>query len=778
MHRLQHALRRLETTLETPAEGAPSAARIDGATVSMQELAQQTSERLHRLLRRRYEGFVAQQRRLVFGCTSAIVLGVYLLTGLYLSLRRTVRLLDDAAQSLLRGTPVATVARFGNDELTQVVGAFNMVLQRFWRERAQALDEHARAEAAEEDYRTIFENATEGIFQTSPDGRCLRANPGLARILGYESPQALLDDDGWIPQGLYVDPDRRAKFAERMERDGLVTHFESEVIRRDGARLWVSENAHAVHDPVSGTLLYYEGTVEDITVERRQKEALETARAAAEAASRAKSEFLAKMSHELRTPLNAIIGYSEILQEEVADAHRDDFLPDLEKIRAAGKHLLGLINDILDLSKIEAGKMELYVETFSVTALVAEVVATVQPLIVQNRNRLSTLVPDAIGTLTTDRTKLQQNLLNLLSNAAKFTEAGTVTLTVRRLPGAIEFLVGDTGIGMTDEQIAHLFQDFTQADNSTTRKYGGTGLGLAITKRFTQMLGGEIVVASTPGQGSTFTLRLPDPTQPQEEDRTHSRPAPPEEPGHAVPRVLVIDDDPALGDQARRLLEPAGYEVRVVDNGTEGLQQAQQWHPDAILLDILMPEPDGWSVLATLKATPALAHIPVIVQTFAQNRARSIALGAVDFLPKPIQRERVVHALERFRRGRGAPLVLVVDDDPGSRRRLRQILESDSWNVREAADGHEGLQCLQSVSPDLILLDIRMPRLDGFGFVDELREHAAWSAIPVVVLTAADLSPEERARLGGDIAEVLRKGQHTDIETVRQLRQRILPPAA
>jgi len=507
-------------------------------------------------------------------------------------------------------------------------------------------------------------------------------------------------------------------------------------------------------------------------IRQRTKE-LKLAQELAEEANRTKSAFLANMSHELRTPMNAILGYSEMLIEEAEDLGQASFIPDLKKIHAAGKHLLALINDILDLSKIEAGKMTVFPEKFDITAMVNEVVATIQPLVQKKNNRLEVICPADLGTMRTDLTKVRQTLFNLLSNASKFTENGALKLEVCRVAESdgtwVVFAVSDTGIGMTPQQMGKLFQAFTQADASTTRKFGGTGLGLAISRKFCQMMGGDITVRSEPGKGSTFSARLP-----------AEAPEPKLEPVEAAekvqenqnPVVLVIDDDPVVLDLMSRFLAREGFTVRTADNGKAGIELAKSIRPAAITLDVMMPGMDGWAVLSALKADPETAAIPIVMVTINDNKEMGFALGAADYLSKPVDWGRLAGLIKRLGSG-DSRQVLVVEDEAGAREMIERALKKDGWDVTSAENGRVALDKISASRPSLILLDLMMPEMDGFEFLNRLRHNPAWQNIPVIVLTAKDLTADERRRLNGQVQDVLQKGAYAKEQLLREVRELI-----
>ena len=520
----------------------------------------------------------------------------------------------------------------------------------------------------------------------------------------------------------------------------------------------------------------------DVTDIKHREEKLEglvqelnDAKDLADAANQTKSQFLANMSHELRTPLNAIIGLTEMLKEDCVDDGLDDFIEPLDRVFSAGKHLLTLINDVLDLSKIEAGRVELYNETFEIRSVIDEIARTTQPLLHLNNNEMKIEFVDLIEEVTNDQTRFKQILLNLISNATKFTENGTVSLRIskeeRNANAMVCVEVCDTGIGMTEEQVGKLFTAFVQADSSTTRKYGGTGLGLTISKQLAQLMGGDVTVKSILNVGTTFkaTILL--------NNITGNTPSF-ENSGQSLitsvisteqnngKKVLIIDDDPTVSELMTRHLVKSGFNVTIASNGKEGLKLAKNEKPDVITLDILMPEIDGWSTLRSLKADPDVQNIPVIMASILDEKNKGFSLGAADFLSKPIEKTYLLKAVSNLIGATENSTILLVEDDQNLRFTIREILEKAEIRVLEAENGAEALEVLDSTTkpPDLILLDLLMPVMNGFEFLREITE-TTHKTTPVLVLTGADLSEEEQRFLSSETLRVIEKGDDT-VDTI------------
>ncbi|MFP4599296.1 MAG: response regulator [Persicimonas sp.] len=650
---------------------------------------------------------------------------------------------------------------------------------------------------------TIVETINDGILVCRIGGEIVYANPSMAKMLGYSRDEMvgrMLFDfmtDAWA---------QKARENLKRREEGVEEMFDHQFAHKGGGPVWTLVSAKPMHDDDGeqwGSLV----AIQDISgrkdmeeeirrardelelrVEQRTRQVVETnkklkaevaerreAEERALEASRAKSAFLANMSHELRTPLNAVIGYTELIREDLSFGRDnpgslpvDSIGNDLDKVLRSANHLLALINDILDLSKVEAGKMDLHLAGFDLDELIEEVVETVSPVAQKNANTIGQTT-DYEGELVADRTKLKQVLLNLTANAAKFTDHGHVELltheeTIDGLPG-VRIDVRDTGIGIPSDQIERLFEPFTQADESTTRQHGGTGLGLTICKRFCEMMGGYIRVDSVEGEGTTFSVYLPSAETGSLSEHSTAKWLPDVAAAASTadldddgdgPTVLVIDDDPNVHELMRRFLGPRGFRVYSAFEGEQGIDHARWLRPDVITLDVMMPGRDGWSVLSSLKADPEIDDIPVVMVTMIDDKSIGYALGASDYLVKPIQRDRLVRVLARFNSESGGT-ALVVEDEDDIRELIARHLRRSDWTVRTACNGRKALEELDTECPDVVILDLMMPEMDGFEVAEIMRQEPRWQDIPIVVVTAMDLDSSEQKRLQKSVQRILSK---------------------
>jgi signal transduction histidine kinase/CheY-like chemotaxis protein len=486
---------------------------------------------------------------------------------------------------------------------------------------------------------------------------------------------------------------------------------------------------------------------------------METARDEARDASDQKTKFFANMSHELRTPLNAILGYGEMLYEDCEDLGYDDLLPDLKKITSSGTHLLSLINNILDLSKIEAGKMELFVTSFEIENMVQTIKDVSEPLAAKNDNGFVINLEGALGSMSQDETKLRQCLTNFLSNGFKFTKNGTVTLDVKaRMEGDVEFVdfaVIDTGAGMSPEGVAKVFEEYTQAERSTSANYGGTGLGLPISKKFAEMMGGDVIVTSEEGVGSVFTMSVPRECPEYSEDEVEGNVINLDDQDNLV---VLVDDDVAMHDLIKRTISKLNLTLLGATNSEKGMELIREVKPKLILLDVLMPGRDGWSLLKECKTDKDLKDIPVIMISQLNQSNLASSLGANDYLTKPIDRTHFINTLKRILgTDTQNQKVLVIDDDKDVRELLSRLLKDAGYRPIDARDGKEGLERTKD-EPALIILDLEMPRMDGFEFLDNyIKDVPEEKRAPVLVFSGKDLTDVQEDLLKERVIGLVKK---------------------
>ncbi len=738
---------------------------------------------LDALLQTRIDGF-ARRKKLVGLVTATVVVSViYLWIAFYLAVRRTVARLEEASQRMVSGDFTGRVSLETRDELAEVATSFNMIATQLRGEWTQAREESARARAAEaalrqaeEKYHSIFENATEGIFQTTREGRYLSANPALARIYGYPSADELMANVTDIQQ-VYVDPDRRAEFIRLMDKHNSLSGFESQVYRGDGSVTWISENARAVSG-AGGKLHYYEGTVVDIAERRRAEEQLLKAKEDADLGNRAKSQFLANMSHEIRTPMNAIIGMADLLQETPLTSEQQEYV---RIFQTAGDTLLNLINDILDLSKVEAGHLELEEIEFDLEEVIEKTVEFLAiPAHEKGLEIADHILPGVRTDLVGDAHRLRQIIVNLIGNAIKFTERGEVILEVKTIgahgPGncLLQFSVRDTGIGVPEERLDAIFDNFTQVDASTTRKYGGSGLGLAISKRLVELMGGRIWVESRVGEGSTFcfTARFNFPTQ----TRPQARLLPVELKGM---RILIIDDNATNRFILREMLADEGVLVNETEGGEQGLSELKRAKEagtpyQLVCLDSRMPGMDGFQVAEHVQGVTSLAGVTLLMIT-SDDRSGDITrcrkLGIKGYLVKPVKRRELYEAISASM-GRAGAIPETIDiepraADPDDHRPLRVLLAEDAadnrWLIQSylkktpyqldiVENGEIAFERFKAGAYDLVLMDMQMPVMDGYTATRMMRKWESERGLkqtPIVALTAYAL--KEEAERGVDV---------------------------
>ncbi len=540
------------------------------------------------------------------------------------------------------------------------------------------------------------------------------------------------------------------------------------LLRKDGVRIPVSLTISLLMDPTSPGVVMSMHDISALKEAERQAREAHIEAKAAESARMAQQTFLANMSHELRTPLNAVIGYTELVIEELQDANLDEHLSDMRRIERASLHLLELINDVLDMSKIQAGHVDLEVTACDIAALLLEVQDTVAPAAEKNGNKVTLEFTGEIE-VESDALRLKQALLNVASNACKFTSDGTIVLEAFGREDDVLVTVRDEGIGMTQETLDRVFHAFVQANPSTERVYGGTGLGLAISKDLCDLMGVKVGVESVQGEGTTFWFEVP--RRFHTEDAVVARKEAPtlgdEVKGLSGMNVLIIDDDPDVHELVSRYLSKEGVETLSAYDGAQGIHAARERSPDFILLDIKLPTINGWDVLTVLKSDPDTASIPLLMVSIESESSRAFHLGAQDFIVKPVTRERLLETLSRFKDHEREGTVLIVEDDNDLRHIMRKQVEQQApgWRTRVASNGlvaQEELQIDHDV--DLIMLDLMMPGMDGFGLLEVLADHDDWRHIPVVVVTAMELTPTQRDTIKSHTSSIIEKGKSTPAE--------------
>jgi diguanylate cyclase (GGDEF)-like protein/PAS domain S-box-containing protein len=660
----------------------------------------------------------------------------------------------------------------------------------------------------------VLDNSADIVMTTDTEGRVVEFNKGATRVLGYLK----ADFVGHKAEGLWVRPEERREILKKLESEGYVANYETELRTKDGRVVDISLTLSSLRND-DGKLLGTVGVSKDITEKKRLERAveernlelqemneklegkvfertkdLEKANRELARSNSLKSQFIATMSHELRTPLNSILGFSELLLDNFHGELSEKQKRHVQNIYNSGSHLLQLINNILDLAKIESGKMELHLESFSLKQPIAEVQMVIKSLADRKKQVLTIKVDDNFPLIKADRIKFKQILYNLLSNAVKFTtEDGSIILEASLIKGPalpnfarhldvssdsahfLKLSIMDSGIGIKVEDRERIFSEFEQGDSSYSRKYEGTGLGLALTKRLVQLHGGEIAVESEEGRGSTFTIIIPlfgldiveKPPLPIISVKSEEILFDGSLKGRRgkAPLILVAEDDLSTSEVLTLYLVQGGYRVAHAYNGLEAVDRIRELKPFAVLLDIMLPEKDGWEILQEVKMDPELKDIPIIISSIIDNRELGFALGATDYMVKPVDRMGVLSKLEHLslaskRRGKSIS-VLCIDDHEDVLELLTGILEPAGYNVLTANSGKSGVEKAMGYKPDLVILDLMMPEMDGFEVVQFLKGNPVTEDIPILILTAKDLTVDDRLRLAGKIETFVQKSHFT-----------------
>ncbi|MBF0558138.1 MAG: response regulator [Nitrospirae bacterium] len=731
---------------------------------------------------------------------------------------------------------IAAVPLFANDHITGIL-YIDDFRPRVWSEReiefitllgiqaAYAIEKFKAMEIVYETktyLKNVLNNSADIIVTTDTDGRIVEFNSGASRVLGY----SLEEIAGTLAEDLWVEPEARHFIMGKLKEDGFVANHETRLKTKDGRIIDVSLTISYIRNG-SGKIYGTVGISKDITEKKRLEKAielrnlelqelnerleekvfdrtkdLEKANRELEQSSRLKSQFISTMSHELRTPLNSILGFSNLLADEVFGSLTDKQKRHVANINNSGSHLLQLINNILDIAKIESGKMELHYEDFDASLAIAEVESIIQPLAERKKQKILLNLSEPTSFIRADRIKFKQILYNLLSNAVKFSpenenirlsteiidsrKGGRVSdlTTFPGIDASMKLSVTDSGIGIKKEHHEMIFSEFVQVDGSFSRRYEGTGLGLALTKRLVELHGGEIFLKSKEGLGSTFTIVLPlldsasrvqdvKPQHVEIEDIADDLSFQKERRSDA-PLILVVEDDPATAELLMLYLAQGGYRVAHTGNGDNALNRIREIKPFLVVLDVMLPGKDGWEILNELKSDPEIKHIPVIVSSVIDNRELGIALGASDYLVKPLNKCSLLKKLQDFsfpaKKAGKTVNILCIDDHNDVLELLTSYLEPEGYSVITANEGRKGFEKAVTYKPDLIILDLMMPELDGFEVAFMLRSNPVTMDVPILILTAKDLTMDDRLRLAGKVESFVQKSHFTKEDLLMHVR--------